>query len=40
LKLTAWLGVSYKTAWFLCHRIREMLADGSAARLTGIVEAD
>lgn len=40
LKLTAWLGISYKTAWFLCHRVRAMLADGSAEKLTGIVEAD
>jgi hypothetical protein len=40
LKLKAWLGISYKTAWFLRHRVREMLADGSAEKLTGIVEAD
>src|SRR5436190_11687695 len=33
------LGVSYKTAWYLCHRIRSaMTQDG--APLTGIVEAD
>ncbi|MEX2441369.1 MAG: IS1595 family transposase, partial [Pontimonas sp.] len=33
------LGVSYKTAWYLCHRIRSaMLGDGEL--LSGIVEAD
>lgn len=33
------LGVSYKTAWYLCHRIRSaMIGDG--APLGGIVEAD
>jgi hypothetical protein len=40
LKLKDWLGVSYKTAWFLGHRIRQMFADGTATKLTGIVEAD
>jgi len=40
MRLKDWLGVSYKTAWFLGHRIRKMLEDGSAAKLTGIVEAD
>jgi transposase-like protein len=33
------IGVSYKTAWYLCHRIRAaMTQDGQ--RLTGTVEAD
>jgi transposase-like protein len=40
MRLKDWLGVSYKTAWFLGHRIRQMLDDGSAVKLTGIVEAD
>ena len=40
MKLKDWLGVSYKTAWFLGHRVRQMLADGSAGRLAGIIEAD
>ncbi len=40
MKLKDWLGVSYKTAWFLGHRVRQMLADGSAEKLTGIIEAD
>jgi transposase-like protein len=37
------LGVSYKTAWFLCHRIREAMRDASGEQLGGngkIVEAD
>ena len=35
------IGVTYKTAWFLCHRIRyAMGTDPSAPKLTGTVEAD
>ena len=37
------LGVTYKTAWFMCHRIREAMRDGGLAPLGGggdIVEAD
>ncbi|HEY3961893.1 MAG TPA: IS1595 family transposase, partial [Gaiellaceae bacterium] len=34
------LGVSYKTAWYLCHRIRSAMLDEGAALLTGVVEAD
>jgi transposase-like protein len=34
------LGVSYKTAWYLCHRIRSAMTDENAPLLTGIVEAD
>lgn len=37
------LGVTYKTAWFLCHRIREAMRDISGDQLGGegkIVEAD
>jgi transposase-like protein len=33
------LGVNYRTAWHLCHRIREAMQDGGDL-LTGIVEAD
>src|SRR5262249_49268690 len=32
------LGISYKTAWYLCHRIRYAMQDDS--RLNGIVEVD
>jgi hypothetical protein len=37
------LEVQYKTAWFLAHRIREAMQDGSLARMGGAggtVEAD
>src|ERR671916_2757817 len=34
------LNVSYKTAWYLSHRIRAALKDEGAEYLTGIVEAD
>jgi transposase-like protein len=34
------LGVSYKTAWYLCHRIRAAMVDESAKLLKGIVEVD
>jgi transposase-like protein len=29
------LGITYKSAWFLCHRIREAMRDGSLAPLGG-----
>jgi transposase-like protein len=34
------LGVSYKTAWYLCHRIRSTMVDENAPLLRGIVETD
>ena len=35
------LGVTYKTAWFMFHRIREAMSDpGFSAKLSGIVEVD
>lgn len=34
------IGVSYKTAWYLCHRIRAAMAEAAPAPLTGTVEAD
>jgi transposase-like protein len=39
------LGITYKSAWFLCHRIREAMRAGNLAPLggegtSGIVEAD
>ncbi len=39
-QLKRMLGVSYKTAWYLCHRIRSAMHDESAPLLRGIVEAD
>ena len=34
------LGVSYKTAWHLCHRIRKTMQGSLPEKLTGIVEVD
>lgn len=35
------LGVSYRTAWYLCHRIRKaMEAKGGSGFFTGVVEVD
>ena len=36
------LGISYKTAWFLCHRIRNAMAQAraDAPKLTDIIEVD
>jgi transposase-like protein len=34
------LNVTYKSAWFMAHRIRHALADLSGLKLSGIVEAD
>lgn len=35
------LGITYKSAWFMCHRIREAMEDGPLAEmLSGIVEVD
>lgn len=37
------LGITYKSAWFMAHRIREMMADDSPTPLGGegkIVDAD
>lgn len=39
-KLGEQLGLQYRTAWHLAHRIRAMLASGEQAPLAGIVEAD
>lgn len=40
LQLAGRLGVTQKTAWFLNHRIRIMLADNDPELLNGIVEID
>jgi len=34
------IGVSYKTAWFLCHRIRAAMASAERVPLSGTVEMD
>lgn len=34
------IGVSYKTAWYLCHRIRAAMREASPAPLSGVVEVD
>ncbi len=34
------LGMSYKTAWYLCHRIRAAMAEADKPRLIGKVEVD
>ena len=39
-QLSRMLGVSYKTAWFLCHRIRSAMHDDNPQPLRGVVEAD
>jgi transposase-like protein len=43
LQISRMIGVTYKTAWFMCHRIRESLRETSPAPLGGknkVVEAD
>ncbi len=35
LQISRMLGVGYKTAWFLCHRIRESLRETTPGRLGG-----
>jgi transposase-like protein len=34
------LGVSYKTAWYLCHRIRSAMEGDGEEMLRGVIEAD
>lgn len=34
------IGVTQKTAWFLMHRIREAMANGTFLKLQGVVESD
>ncbi len=34
------LGITYKTAWYLCHRIRSALQEVDAQLLKGIIEVD
>jgi lambda repressor-like predicted transcriptional regulator len=40
LQLSRDLGVTQKTAWFILHRIREMLRDKAPAMLRNVVEID
>jgi transposase-like protein len=43
LQLSRMLGVSYKSAWFMCHRIREAIAPAKPSPLGGqnkVVESD
>lgn len=34
------LGISYKTAWYLCHRIRKAMEETDSHKMTGTVEID
>jgi len=43
LQISRMLGVSYKSAWFLCHRIREAMAPATSGPIGGsgkVVESD
>jgi transposase-like protein len=39
-QLKRMLGISYKTAWYLCHRIRKAMDEVNPKPLCGIVEVD
>lgn len=39
-QLKRMLGVSYKTSWYLCHRIRSAMQEAQPTMLKGTVEAD
>lgn len=39
-QLSRALGVQYRTAWYLAHRIRKAMVDKDAPKLKGIVEVD
>ncbi len=34
------LTINYRTAWYLCHRIRKAMIEADVPKLTGIVEVD
>lgn len=40
LQISRMLGLQYKTAWFMCHRIRFALGDSHKDKLKGVVEVD
>jgi transposase-like protein len=39
-QLERMLGITYKSAWFMSHRIRHAMEDTSMEKLAGIIEAD
>ena len=39
-QLSRTLDVSYKTAWYLCHRIRKAMKEAYPYKLRGIIEVD
>jgi len=40
-QLQGHLGIgSYRTAWYLCHRIRKAMSSTGSAEMSGIVEVD
>jgi len=39
-QLSRALGVQYRTAWYLAHRIRKAMVDANQPKLKGIVEVD
>lgn len=40
LQIAEQVGITQKTAWFVLHRIREMLRDNDSKKLSGIISAD
>jgi len=34
------LGITQKSAWYLCHRIRKSISNGSFTKMNGVVEVD
>lgn len=40
LQLSRQLGITQKSAWFVLHRIREMLKDKTPVQLSGVIEVD
>ena len=40
MQLQRMLGVSYKTAWYLCHRIRSAMASAEKLMMDGTIEMD
>jgi transposase-like protein len=40
MQLQRHLGINYRTAWYLAHRIREAMNEPDGLKLTGIVEVD